>query len=65
MKQVFKSIFIAVCFILALNDFSNNAQASVNSNKSDIFIVRTVESGIAYITIYTDSGIVLAKVAEL
>ncbi len=65
MKQVFKSILIAVCFILALNVFSNNAQASVNNNKTDIIIVRTVEDGIHYITICTDSGIVLAKVAEL
>lgn len=65
MKQVFKSILIAVCFILALNVFSNNAEASTKSNKSDVIIVRTQEDGVSYISIYTESGSFIMKVEEL
>jgi hypothetical protein len=66
MKQVFKSILIAVCFVLALNVFSvSNAEANVSNKKSDIIIVRTQEGDKTYISIYGSDGALIMKVAEL
>lgn len=65
MKQVFKSILIAVCFVLAFNFISvNKAEASVTKNKTDIVIIRTQEDNINYISIYSD-GVLIVKVSEL
>jgi len=65
MKKVFKSFFIAVCFILAFNFVAvNKSEASVSSNKSDVTIIRTQEGNVNYITIYVDN-VMIMKVEEL
>ncbi len=65
MKKVFKSFFIAVCFILAFNFISvNKSEASVKSNKSDVTVIRTQEGSVNYIIIYVDN-IMVMKVEEL
>ena len=65
MKKVFKTLFIAVCFILAFNFISvNKSEASVSSNKSDVTIIRTQEGNVNYISIYVDN-VMIMKVEEL
>lgn len=66
MKKVFKTLFIAVCFILAFNFVTvNKSEASVSSNKSDLVtVVRTQEGDKNYITIYVDN-VMIMKVEEL
>lgn len=72
MKKVIKNLIFTLVFIFAVNlSFSNNCSANTNSNvsinseKLDLIIVRTVEGSVKYINIYTDGGILIMKVAEL
>ena len=65
MKKVFKTLFIAVCFILAFNFVSvNSSEASVKTNKTDVTVVRTQEGDKNYVTIYVDN-VMIMKVEEL
>ena len=65
MKKVFKTLFIAVCFILAFNFVTvNSSEASVITNKTDVTVIRTQEGNINYITIYVDN-VMIMKVEEL
>ncbi|HMS64430.1 MAG TPA: hypothetical protein PKD83_04155 [Ignavibacteria bacterium] len=72
MKNFIKNLIFTLVFILAVNfTFANNCNANTNSNvaknseKLDLVIVKTTEGGVSYINIYTDSGILVLKVAEL
>ncbi|MBV6477789.1 MAG: hypothetical protein HGGPFJEG_00533 [Ignavibacteria bacterium] len=68
-----KSLFylVAVIIIAVSSCFiTNNSEAktSVTSEKNesiDLVVVRTVEDGVHYINIYTDSGTLILKFEEL
>ena len=72
MKKVIKNLIFTLVFIFAINfgfttncSANTNSNVSINSEKLDLIIVRTVEGSVKYINIYTDGGILIMKVAEL
>lgn len=72
MKKVIKTIFITLCLVITLSSFSSTesvAKASknnleLNSEKSEVSIIRIVEDGRTYICVIID-GLIIMKVEEL
>jgi len=67
MKKIIKSFVIAVLVAVSFSLFGvkNAAAVSKVENKLDILVIRTVENGIHYISLYTDSGTLILKFEEL
>lgn|GEM_PF-5671644 len=57
---------LVILLVTAFNIFSVNYTQAAQSDKKDLFVVvRTIENGHTYISIYTDSGVLLFKDIEL
>lgn len=69
MKKIYKSILVVLCFVTVLSFGSvnsSNAAVTYSLEKNDgITIVRTVENGVNYISVYLDDSILVMKVEEL
>lgn len=64
--------YLITVIVIAVSSclFNNSASAGTSLNSSakeniDLIIVRTVENGLVYINIYTDSGTLILKFEEL
>lgn len=72
MKKVFKSILVAISFIIFFNFFTVNQSVAGNSTsiemssaRADLFIyVRVQEGDKSYLYIYTGNGIYITKIQE-
>lgn len=69
MKKIFKSILVVLSFVAVLSFGSvNTSEASVTSSSEtncELTVVRTVENGVHYISIYLNDAILVMKVEEL
>ena len=69
MKKIFKSILVVLSFVTVLSfgsvNTSNAAVTANTENNCEITVVRTVENGIHYVSVYINDSILVMKVEEL
>lgn len=57
-------IAVSSCLISNISTAGTSLNSS-NNEKVDLIIVRTVENGVAFVNVYTDSGTLILKFEEL
>ena len=66
MKKFIQNLFAILILAVSLCFFFNsNTQASSIDAKADIIVIRTIENGVHYIEVYSDSGTLILKFEEL